>query len=300
MKNHPIADIWPLMEEADLDRLAADIKAHGLQHPIVTYEGMILDGRNRDLACMRAGVAPRFVPYAGDNPVAYAFSCNEARRHLTSGQRAAIAVELKPRLEEEARKRQEVSRAQPGEAADKRGVTNYTALAGDSRDQSKSRAQAATLAGTNAAYVTVAERIKDKAPGVFDRLKAGKISMQDARREAAKIPEDDWSADERRRQKEVQAGRTVLANAEADKNLVLWAEGKGLAVYIGRGSLYGNPFVLDRDGTREEVCDHYEQHYLPFKPSILKALDTLRGKVLVCHCHPRRCHGDALLARLKE
>ena len=166
-------------------------------------------------------------------------------------------------------------------------------------DNCRARAQAAVLTKSSGTYVAQAEKIKEKAPEVFDRLKAGKISMQDARREAAKIPVDGWSADERTRQKDVQAGKTVIANAEADKNLIQWAESKGLSAYIGRGSLYGNPFVLDRDGTRDEVCDHYEQNYLPFKPSIHRALPDLRGKVLICHCHPKRCHGHALLARIK-
>jgi hypothetical protein len=298
MKNHPIADVWPQMTETELNQLTDDIRVHGLLSPIVTYEGMILDGRNRAMACERAQVSPRFAPYTGDNPVAFAFSCNEARRHLTSGQRAALAVELKPQLEEEARKRQSAAGGDRKSATARETLVQKVAQA--IPPAPKARQQAAAIAGSNHAYVDQAERIKQKAPEVFDRLKDGKISMQDARREAAKIPVDDWTDDERRRQKELQAGASILANAGADKNLITWAEAKGLAVYIGRGSLYGNPFVLDRDGTRDQVCDHYEQHYLPFKPSILKSLPGLRGKVLVCHCHPQRCHGLALLAKLKE
>lgn len=300
MKHHPIAEIWPLMTDAELDQLTADIKAHGLLSPIVIYEGMILDGRNRDVACERAGVSPRYTPYVGADPVAFAFSCNEARRHMSAGQRAAIAVELKPRIEEEARKRQAAAGGDKKSEQATKSLRTKLSEAIPAPDNGRARAQAAVLTKASGTYVAQAEKIKEKAPDVFDRLKAGKITMQDARREAAKIPVDGWSADERTRQKDVQSGKTVVANAEADKNLICWAEGKGLSVYIGRGSLYGNPFVLDRDGTRDQVCDHYEQHYLPFKPSIQKALPELRGKVLVCHCHPKRCHGHALLARLQS
>ena len=297
MKHHPIAEVWPLMTDAELEQLTADIKVHGLMSPIVIYEGMILDGRNRDLACERAGVSPRYTPYVGDNPVAFAFSCNEARRHMSAGQRAALAVELKPRIEEEARKRQV---AAGGDKKSEQAPKSLpTKLSEAIHRANEAKHQAAAMTKSSGTYVAQAEKIKEKAPEVFDRLKAGKITMQDARREAAKIPVDGWSADERTRQKDVQAGKTVIANAEADKNLIQWAESKGLSAYIGRGSLYGNPFVLDRDGTRDEVCDHYEQNYLPFKPSIHRALPDLRGKVLICHCHPKRCHGHALLARIK-
>jgi len=34
------------------------------------------------------------------------------------------------------------------------------------------------------------------------------------------------------------------------------------AVYIGRGSIYGNPFVIGKDGNRYEVCDKYEEMVL--------------------------------------
>lgn len=62
------------------------------------------------------------------------------------------------------------------------------------------------------------------------------------------------------------------------------------AIYIGRGSPWGNPFVIGRDGTRDDVCDRYEREVLPTLD-----LSRLRGKHLVCYCKPARCHGDSLL-----
>jgi hypothetical protein len=62
------------------------------------------------------------------------------------------------------------------------------------------------------------------------------------------------------------------------------------AVYCGRGSPWGNPFVIGRDGTRDEVCDRYEREVLPGL-----YLEPLRGRNLVCFCAPQRCHCDALL-----
>lgn len=66
------------------------------------------------------------------------------------------------------------------------------------------------------------------------------------------------------------------------------------AVYIGRGSPWGNPFVIGRDGNRAEVILRFEQEVLPKLD-----LSPLYGKSLVCFCAPKACHGDVLLAALK-
>lgn len=67
------------------------------------------------------------------------------------------------------------------------------------------------------------------------------------------------------------------------------------AVYCGRGSPYGNPFVVGRDGDRDAVCDRFEREVLP-------GLDVraLRGKDLLCFCKPARCHCDAILAKANK
>ena len=67
------------------------------------------------------------------------------------------------------------------------------------------------------------------------------------------------------------------------------------AVYIGRGSPYGNPYVIGKHGTREQVIDLFEKHVLP-------TLDVtaLRGKDLVCFCKPQACHGDAILKKANK
>ncbi len=69
-------------------------------------------------------------------------------------------------------------------------------------------------------------------------------------------------------------------------------------VYIGRPSKWGNPFVVGRDGTREDVIKKYRE-YLLSNPDLMKALPELRGKVLGCWCAPLACHGD-VLERLSE
>ena len=67
------------------------------------------------------------------------------------------------------------------------------------------------------------------------------------------------------------------------------------AVYIGRPSKWGNPFIVGRDGTRKEVIAKYRD-YLHANPALLAdARKELKGKTLVCWCKPKDCHGDVLI-----
>lgn len=65
-------------------------------------------------------------------------------------------------------------------------------------------------------------------------------------------------------------------------------------VYIGRGSKWGNPFFIGKDGTRKEVVAKYER-WLVRQPELMGALGELAGKRLVCFCKPLACHGDVLV-----
>ena len=67
------------------------------------------------------------------------------------------------------------------------------------------------------------------------------------------------------------------------------------AKYIGRGSICGNPFIIGKHGTRDEVCDKYEK-YLEDNPKLkLEIINYCHGHDLLCFCSPKRCHGDYLL-----
>jgi hypothetical protein len=68
------------------------------------------------------------------------------------------------------------------------------------------------------------------------------------------------------------------------------------AVYIGRGSKWGNPFRIGPDGDRAAVIAKH-QRWLADQHHLLRALDELHGRDLVCFCAPLPCHGD-LLRRL--
>jgi hypothetical protein len=245
---------------------------------------------------MIAGVDPKTKEYKGDEPTAFAVSLNDRRRHMNKGSLAAVAAELEPFFAADAKRRQK----EHGGTAPGKAKTHEEKIPQVSERQSQAREEAAKSVGVNDRYVSDAKKVKAEAPEVFQRLKAGKITLQDAKREVAKKPTDDWRKDERDRQALVQDGQSVTANAGTDKNLIAWAEQNLQAVRIDRGTRYGNPFVLGEDGDRDEVCDAYEQHYIPYKPSIIRKIDTgdLSGKVLVCHCYPERCHGDFLCSEI--
>ncbi|MFS0885324.1 DUF4326 domain-containing protein [Aeromicrobium sp. 179-A 4D2 NHS] len=67
------------------------------------------------------------------------------------------------------------------------------------------------------------------------------------------------------------------------------------AVYIGRGSPWGNPFVIGVDGDRDTVIRAYRL-WLETQPELMERMRReLRGKDLVCFCKPAACHGDIIL-----
>ena len=71
-------------------------------------------------------------------------------------------------------------------------------------------------------------------------------------------------------------------------------------IYIGRPSIWGNPFS-HKEGTlaefkvssRKEAIEEYEK-YLLGSQELMDKLHELKGKTLGCWCKPSSCHGDVL------
>ena len=76
-------------------------------------------------------------------------------------------------------------------------------------------------------------------------------------------------------------------------------------VYIGRPSVWGNPFSHLENSIAKfrvsylEVIPRHEQ-WLRSQPGLVARVKReLRGKVLGCWCKPKACHGD-VLARIAD
>ena len=309
MKRHKF-NIFPEAKTEDYERLKQDIEANGYDssQPIILYQGDILDGWNRQKACNELKEKPTYETFQGtdEEAIRYMMRTNK-RRNLNSGQWACIAVEAEDlieaiRKEVEKQRRVNVSKNNGRKQSNNPESTTVQKIVPSSpKDTSKLAShKTAELFNTNRTYVNQATKLKEQAPQVFEAVKAGTMRMTDGSKAVKAIPTDPWSKDERERQEKVQLGQSVVANASQDKNLIQWAEKVGKAVRIDRGTKYGNPFILPHDGDRDYVCDCFEKHYLPKKPSILKDAELLSNKVLICHCYPERCHGDALVAMVEK
>lgn len=64
------------------------------------------------------------------------------------------------------------------------------------------------------------------------------------------------------------------------------------AVYCGRGSPYGNPFIIGEHGDRDKVIEKFRTEVLPNLD-----VEPLRGKNLLCFCAPKKCHCDYILRK---
>lgn len=68
-------------------------------------------------------------------------------------------------------------------------------------------------------------------------------------------------------------------------------------VYIGRPTIYGNPFEIGRHGTRESVIKKYKEYFgirLNQDEQFRIAIFQLKNKRLGCFCKPQACHGDII------
>ena len=61
-----LAYLFPALTEAQFEGLVTSIRERGLLEEIAVWRGEIIDGRHRYLACIRAGVEPRFKHLADD------------------------------------------------------------------------------------------------------------------------------------------------------------------------------------------------------------------------------------------
>ncbi len=171
-----VVKLFPEMSEEEYRALKEDIKKHGLTVPLEKYEGQVIDGKNRLRACRELGIPPKFVEWNGKGSlVEHVVTMNLKRRHLTEGQRAAIAKEILPMLEREAKERQLSVLKKGSKPPDVEKIPQ--------RERGRARDQAAKIVGVNAHYVSDFKKIESSRPDLAAEVRAGRTNIVAAKRE---------------------------------------------------------------------------------------------------------------------
>ena len=123
--------------------------------------------------------------------------------------------------------------------------------------------------------------------------------MADTRKRSTRTSTQRMTTFERQRRDWCLAGHAVLANGHAgiDEELRAWAKRTGRLLWIDRRSVWGNPAPL-ADPTNDEereACVRAFAAYFETEYDLRIRLGELKGKVLVCWCTPKMCHGEVLL-----
>jgi len=191
VKAHPAAEIFPILEGDELQRLADDIRTNGLRIPIIILDGKVLDGRNRLAACRLAGVEPRFVEHDGSDPWRAVWSLNRERRHITDAVRLALIGEQMVRgsdgWAEKQRKATDQAREAMSGGGKKAGKGRASHEAhpkqrGDTSNKASSRL--ATELGVSRATVERALELRRKDAEAAGRVERGEVEGHAALREA--------------------------------------------------------------------------------------------------------------------
>lgn len=180
---HPAAELFPMMSDEEIDKLAASIKANGQRQAVVLFNSQVVDGRNRLVACERAGVEPRTIEWDGKGSlIDFVLAANLHRRHLTQDQRAVIASKTVPMYEAEAKERQRRA------GGDRRAVTAPRAGSVDpNKGTAAAQAARATTVGTRT--VERARFVGKNSPALEAEVLAGSKSLKQAEREIKRATE---------------------------------------------------------------------------------------------------------------
>lgn len=191
---HPIAQIFPEMNNEEFVALKEDIKQNGLLEPIWLFEDKVLDGRHRYFACQETGTEPRFKQYEGADPVGFVVSLNLKRRHLNESQRAMVAASL----------------ANMPHGGDRKSENQNANLHVD-------RQQAADMLQVSSRSVASAAKVQDDgAPELIDAVRQGTVSVS-AAADVATLPKEQQKEIVARGEKEILEAAKQIRVQKAEK-----------------------------------------------------------------------------------
>jgi protein gp37 len=173
---HPACLAVPSIESDDRVKLEESIGRDGLRHEILlTDDGLLVDGRNRLLACFNGKIEPRFRKITAD-PWQVAFAENIARRHLDVKRKAAFGLAWQEHEKQNAAQRKEAGQKAGGHA--RHGKSRLVEMFPPS---SKSRDKIGDRVGVSGKSVDKVAVIKEYAP---EKL-VDDSSLEQAYKEAA-------------------------------------------------------------------------------------------------------------------
>ena len=177
---HRFAAFFPPMSPSEYDGLVTSMDVCGQEYLAVRFQGQLLDGRNRDMACKELGKNLQIVDFLGteDEAFDHVVNVNRHRRGLTKSQCAAVAVELLPYLcadinRDRIRKlRETLRRKREGECSPLMANTQT----GD-REVVDVYVIAGEIMNVGHTYVTMAARVKREDPELFLKIWNGQITV---------------------------------------------------------------------------------------------------------------------------
>jgi hypothetical protein len=169
-KQHQFGQVWQPFDEATFNELVANIDRRGLDSRIMLYQGMILDGWHRYLACLATKTSPQFDEFKGSELEAAELVHASGIRHNSSAdQRYASFVLLCDACPEFKAKFEQLK--DKGTEQKKAGIPLIT----DNQrvDVLKTKAEAATVSKSTARKV---EEVRKHKPEKIKEIAEGKTS----------------------------------------------------------------------------------------------------------------------------
>ena len=213
---HPVASLFPMIDDDALNALAEDIKKNGQREPILVAfldgrelnEPVIVDGRNRFKACEIAGVEPEFsndYVMEPDEIGPWVISHNLHRRHLTTSQKAMVGQGYLTFLKDEAKKRQ-------GARNDLKDIKKNSSRS-ESEGTLQSTARAGQMVGVSKASIQDADFVMQNDPELAQQVRDSKVTVSAAaKRIREKLNPKPEPTPEDQAEK---LARTVLKNPES-------------------------------------------------------------------------------------
>ena len=186
LKEHPVAELIPVMGAKCFAELKEDIARRGQKDPIaLSHEGFIVDGRHRYRACVELGIEPlTFTLPESEDLERYSMSRNYMRRDHSQEQRtAAFFYGNQDRfiaIEAEAKKRKAKGGKKAGRGRPNSLACNQAKLSDGKHKAGKTSVAVARELKVGTSTVEVMRLIHKKAPELLKKIMLGELGSQKA------------------------------------------------------------------------------------------------------------------------